>query len=134
MEYVQEACRWVDAGSIQGLGFLYEACSTEAYDVSGDGKIIVGTSGSSIGLQAFLWEEENEMQNLNELLPNEYGLDISGWILQKATGISDDGTKIVGYGINPDGFTEGWIASIPEPCTLVLLSFGGLACLKRRWK
>jgi hypothetical protein len=40
------------------------------------------------------------------------GLDLTGWTLKIAHGISDDGRVIVGEGNNPNGDTEAWIAVI----------------------
>ena len=40
------------------------------------------------------------------------GTDLTDWTLSQAEGVSDDGTVIVGYGNNPDGNTEAWIARI----------------------
>jgi hypothetical protein len=34
-------------------------------------------------------------------------LDLSGWTLAEARGISMNGTTIIGTGTNPDGFKEG---------------------------
>lgn len=65
------------------------------------------------------------MQNLKGVLENDYGLVLTGWELDKAMGISADAFTLVGYGTNPDGLTEGWIAAIPEPATLF--------CLVRAW-
>lgn len=39
---------------------------------------------------------------------------MAGWTLIAASDISDDGLSIVGYGTNPDGNTEAWIATIPQ--------------------
>ena len=55
------------------------------------------------------------MRSLHELLANNYGLDLTGWQLGPARGISSDGATIVGYGINPAGMTEAWIASLKPP-------------------
>jgi len=58
-----------------------------------------------------------------------------------ATGVSADGLTIAGYGFNPNGGLEAWIASLrqdvvatPEPAALGLLGLGlaGLASLRRR--
>ena len=38
-----------------------------------------------------------------------------------------DGLTIVGYGINPSGNTEAWIATVPEPGTFVLAGVGFVA-------
>ena len=64
----------------------------------------------------------------------DLGLDLTGWQLNNATGISADGLTIVGYGPNPNGDTEAWIAVIPEPSTGLLLMTGllGFAYRQRR--
>jgi uncharacterized membrane protein len=105
-----------------------------ALGVSGDGSVIVGGSDSASDWQAFIWDATHGMRSLKEVLENDYGLDLKGWQLHEsvATGISADGCTIVGYGINPDGYGEAWIATMPEPATLSLLAVGGLMVLRRR--
>jgi len=73
------------------------------------------------------------MRELQEVFANVYGLDLRGWRLEQATGISEDGSVIVGFGINPSGNTEAWIAVIPEPTAGTLLAGGlvGLALARR---
>lgn len=47
----------------------------------------------------------------------------AGWQLNgHHGGISADGTVIAGYGLNPAGQTEAWIATIPEPATDALMA------------
>ena len=58
----------------------------------------------------------------------ELGLDSDGSDLISAEGISADGLTIVGFGTNPSGDIEAWIAVIPEPSTALLLA-SGLAAL-----
>jgi hypothetical protein len=82
------------------------------------------------------------MQNLKDVLVNDFGLDLTGWQLIDATGISDDGLSIVGYGQNPSGNGEAWIArldpaspSIPEPSSvfgLFLITGFGVLVTKHR--
>jgi len=117
-----------------GLGDLPgNIVNGRALAVSGDGSIIVGTSASAIGdHEAFIWDEAHGMRNLRELLVNDYGLDLAGWILRAATGISDDGTVIVGWGRAPTGNQTGWVAYIPEPATVFLLIFGALIVVRMR--
>ena len=112
-----EAFRWEDGLMTSLGGGLYSA----ALDASADGSVIVGDSGG-----AFIWDAENGIRNLQDVLVNDFDLDLTGWTLWSAEGISDDGLTIVGYGLNPDGYTEGWIATIPEPATLFLLTLGTL--------
>ena len=62
-------------------------------------------------LDAFVWTEPSAMLSIQQLL-TEHGVDLKGWTLTKATGISRDGKKVVGVGVFNDG-TRGWEATIP---------------------
>ena len=117
-----EAFRWDDQNGMIGLGTLGSHSFASA--VSGDGTVIVGSSLPSGGNDVFIWNETDGMQSLTEILTNA-GNDLSGWELVDANGISDDGTRISGYGINPLGKNEAWLIDlstnvIPEPTTLFL--------------
>jgi probable HAF family extracellular repeat protein len=106
-----EAFLWNNVDGMRGLGFLHDgATGTYAYGVSGDGHTIVGRSTYDFVTEAFIWKEANGMRSIKEVLINDYGLDLNGWLLEVATDISTDGMTIVGYGTNPDGITEAWIA------------------------
>lgn len=123
----REAFRW-ENGNMEGLGDLAGGdFYSQARDITADGSIVVGmgttgTAGSNY--EAFIWDEYDGMRSLQSVLENEYSLDLAGWILQEASGISSDGSAIVGYGINPDGYMEAWIAITPEPATILLFGFG----------
>ena len=80
-----------------------------------------GRSGS--GIEAFIWDQANGMRELDEVL-TALGLDLTDWTLAEARGISSDGLTIVGFGINPDGDTEAWMATIPMVVPVPTLSHG----------
>jgi probable HAF family extracellular repeat protein len=129
-----EAFRWSQQEGMVGLGYLPGGHQSSAQDVSADGSVIVGTSADSEHSHvAFIWDAEHGVRNLQELLVNEYGLDLTGWRLSWARGVSADGLTIVGSGYHPNGDGEAWIAYIPEPGSLMLLVVGIGAAL-RRWR
>jgi uncharacterized membrane protein len=122
-----EAFRWtaatgmVDIGDLDGGGVLAQANA-----MTPDGSTIVGTGGvqgncSPFGCQtlghAFIWDAQRGMRDLNDVLP-AMGLNLNGWVLNQATGISADGRVIVGTGTDPQTNTQAWRVDLggPPPC------------------
>jgi uncharacterized membrane protein len=104
-----------DQGVPALLGVLPGDLTSIAQDASGDGQVVVGDSRDSEGFrQAFIWDQGNGMRALLDVLIDQ-GENMTGWTLREAKSISDDGTVIVGMGVNPDGRSRGWVATIPEP-------------------
>jgi probable HAF family extracellular repeat protein len=105
-----------------------------AFDVSADGAVFVGWSTSASGQEAFRWTSGGGMQNLRDLLIAGGVTGLTNWTLTEAKSISADGLTIVGVGINPLGQAEAWIATIPEPSSLVLAGCAavGLLSVARR--
>jgi probable HAF family extracellular repeat protein len=133
--YSYESFRWTESGGMQGLGILQPDHNLSTVTgVSGDGEIVVGVSGPYTGIdrKPYIWDETHGMRDLNVVLETDYGLDLTGWTLVEVLDISEDGNTFVGYGTNPLGITEGWVATIPEPSTLILLIVGGLCGALRR--
>ena len=122
--------RWTEEDGMSPLG-PYLGLST-ALAVSDDSSIIVGTVFADSIFFASIWDEVNGLRNLQDVLGIDFGLDLAGWRLEKASDISADGSVIVGTGINPFGQTEAWIAVIPEPTTLALLVAGAWLIPRRR--
>jgi uncharacterized membrane protein len=119
-----EAFRWTAAAGMQPLGDLPGgAFQSWAYACTADGSVIVGRASvqgtcgpfgcGSFG-QAFIWDAQNGMQNLTQMLTTA-GIDLTGWRLEEARGISGNGRVIVGVGVNPQGQTEGWIVDLGSP-------------------
>ena len=99
-----------------GLGDLPGGpVSSQAYDASQDGSVIVGRGRTAFagGHEAFIWDAAHGMRSLQEFLAADLGLDLTGWHLVEARGISDDGLTIVGWGLNPAFQVEAWLVIIP---------------------
>lgn len=111
-----EAFRWTAADGMVSLGGLTgNALGGSANAVSADGSVVVGYTYSSFSTSdssAFVWDATTGMRALREVLSADHGLDLTGWALTEATGISANGKVIVGTGVNPDGNTEAWIAGL----------------------
>lgn len=122
----QEAFRWVRGVGMQPLGDLSGgAVFSAAYAVTPDGSVVVGRAsiqgscgpfGCGSEGRAFIWTDANGMRNIQELLADA-NIDLTGWRLQEARGVSADGRIVVGNGINPSGQLEAWMAVLaPPPC------------------
>jgi uncharacterized membrane protein len=124
--YRARAQRWTTTTGYEDLGALPGGESnTYASAISGDGLSVTGGSGGSL----FLWTGESGMLDLNTYLATQ-GVDLTGWVLTEATGLSYDGSVIVGNGYF-NGQPRGWIASVPEPATLWVMSLGILLVGRR---
>jgi probable HAF family extracellular repeat protein len=112
----QEAVRWVVDGTsadVFPLGDL-PGGSTYGYGraISADGSVVVGSSSSAHGFEAFRWTEASGMRSLQDILV-QLGVEMNGYRIQYATGISADGSVIVGTAINPQGNSEAYLAVVP---------------------
>jgi len=118
-----QAVRWTGTsfGTIRSLGPFPGSLNTDsaALAVSSNGALIVGrAAGSDLADHAFLWDAVNGMRDLKTVLVTQYGLDLTGWTLSAATGISNvvaGNYTIVGEGIDPQGNSEGWVAFLATP-------------------
>jgi uncharacterized membrane protein len=122
------------SGSLLDLGTLPGAASSRALGVSGDGSVVVGLSGAPayVGTElAFIWTASSGMRNLQEVLTAS-GANLSGWTLQAAVAISDDGRTLTGAAVNAAGYSSAWIATIPSPSAGVALVSGLLLVRRRR--
>jgi len=118
---VLEAFRWTAATGMVGLGSIPGGSPfrSQGLAVSADGSIVLGGSNGPNGPdEAFIWDATNGMRSLTNVLVNDFGLNLTGWSLSFATGISDDGLVLTGWGGNAQG-CSGWVADLRPPplCT-----------------
>lgn len=123
--FARGAFRWSAADGYTLLGDLAGGrVYSEALAVSADGSVIVGRGESSSFTDgAFVWDAANGLRSIRALL-TEAGQAV-GWSITAATGVSADGKKVIGYGTNKSGQTEGWLLDLdappPPPATVALI-------------
>jgi len=111
-----QAFRWTVSGGMQLLGSLPGGDWSDAKAVSPDGSIVVGSARKDDNWQPIIWDATNGMRSIKDILEDDYGLDLTGWNLTWAYGISAGGSTIVGYAEYPNN--EGWIVSFDSPVTV----------------
>lgn len=111
---------WSPGGPMTDLGALAGNRSI-AYDINSLGQIVGMSEIAPGATRAFLHTQLTGLVDLNQLAVG------SGWTLLEARGINDKG-QIVGFGINPAGFTHGFLllpliddlpGGEPPPCATV---------------
>ncbi len=134
-----QAFRWKRGDlSMEFLGTLPGHTSSCAYTVADNG-VTAGRSYIAGGETAVVWDTSGtwdttgQAKSIKDLL-TAAGVDTSMWSsLVRVYAASDDGKTLAGFGIwAADGSTRGFVATIPEPATLLLLALGGGALLRRR--
>lgn len=114
-----EAFRWTrETGMVQIANPFGELVNLGVDGMSADGSVMVGDAGLAVGTDpVYYWDAEHGMRGLREVLVNDHGLNLDGWLLTDVADISADGRTIVGSGQNPQNQPEGWIAYLgPPPC------------------
>ncbi|QEL65679.1 hypothetical protein OTERR_22030 [Oryzomicrobium terrae] len=104
-----QATYWTTADNVaHPLGTLPGALSSQATAISGDGKVIIGESGS----RAFRWTQATSMQSVAQWLAGA-GVSVpAGTQLQRATATNQDGSVIAGAGMASDESPLTWLARI----------------------
>lgn len=106
------AFRWTEEGGMVDLGRPPGGYCSSAWDTSADGAIVVGDACVAGEVVPAIWDEIHGMRNLEDVFAQlGFAPLLEGWNLEEATGISDDGTTVVGWGYH-FGEMEGWIARL----------------------
>jgi uncharacterized membrane protein len=116
-----EAFRYTTRGGMVGLGDLPGGTSESyARGVSADGVVIVGisstgTTATPIGQEAFYWTAFGGLRRLADVA-TEAGLDLQGFVFERAQAVNADGTVIVGSGrFAGTGDTQAFLLRLPLP-------------------
>jgi uncharacterized membrane protein len=136
-----EAYRWTEETGFQLIPTLPGRPFASVRDMTPDGKWIMGQSWANPGDELapytltrqvpWLWSQETGTLNLLDVFKGQgLGPNIEGWESLWRGGanwgrISANGRAILGTGVNPEGFVEGWVAyldpiAIPEPPSAAL--------------
>ena len=107
---VNQPFRWSAATGLVGLGG--QSIGATAYAVNSTGSVVVGEAFG----RAFRWSAGTGLEYVQDVLVAT-GVDMTGWNLRKATGVSADGTVIVGSGDSATG-GQAWIATLAVPTAL----------------
>jgi len=103
-----KAFRWTQSGGMVAIGpHLPDGHYFTPVALSADGSAIVGESDG----EAVRWDAIHGLQSIADLLTAS-GVDLAGQNLLSATGISADGTTIIGFGRDASYSGQGWIATL----------------------
>lgn len=113
---------WADGGNAQAIDLWPGYQVGESTDVVDDGSIVVGNwrltpFSDEFGSLAFIWDSVNGARPLQEVLEDEYNVDLGGWTLNQVSAISPDGRALAGTGVNPQGNLEAYKVLLPDVAT-----------------
>ena len=118
----KEAFVWSSETGMRGLGDLpggvmADRFDGDAFSVSDDG-VVVGSSetvvNSEFGHAAFIWDATRGIRDLKTVLASDFGVNMRGWTLESAEGISANGRFLAGSGTDPAGNLVAWRVTLPE--------------------
>jgi uncharacterized membrane protein len=105
-EDLQHAFLWTVESGLEDLGTL-GGLESGGSAVNGDGSIVGGWASSGSGVKGFVWTRSRGMIGANEYLV-ACGADTTGWTLGEVTGLSLDGTVLMGQGVF-NGENRTWV-------------------------
>jgi uncharacterized membrane protein len=141
--FYYSAFRWTaETGMFLIPGAVGVGTPNIATAVSGDGHVIVGALSSGDG--AFAWDSFHGTRDIADLLASQ-GVDVGGWELGIARGVSYDGLTIAGYGLPPNSrYGQPWVVRldpgtfVPEPGAMMMAVVGlvgvGAVWVRKGWR
>lgn len=101
----------IDLGS---LSHRHEVV-TRIMALSRNGAVAAGSGDAAEGKPtALVWTANTGLRGVQERLLNA-GVVLPGWWLEAATGLSDDGRTMAGWGRDPEGRRRAWQAQLARP-------------------
>jgi probable HAF family extracellular repeat protein len=133
--------RWTEATGMVELEPLRPGFGSSASAISMDGSIIGGGASADMESEAVVWNAQNKIMRVADLL-KKVGLDgeQNGARLRNVTGISADGTTLVGTANRGSATIGGWgwvavlprSVYVPEPCGFGVLAYAASTLMFRR--
>jgi uncharacterized membrane protein len=116
--FLLEGFIWDKSSGMRGIGHIRGYLNSQLWDVSEKGDRSVGSVDNypnfPIEGNAILYSSQAKKAILiKDLLLAKGVTSVTGWQLEEATSISDDGTVIVGSGVDPLGRRMYWQATLP---------------------
>ncbi|RYG31357.1 DUF3466 family protein [bacterium] len=119
-----EPVLWDASGRIRVLSRPANSSYGEANVINANGAVLGKLYNQASFDRPILWNPDGSLVELG-------GLGMDGWVIRDAVGMNDGG-QIVGTAYR-NGIARAYVLTpVPEPASLVALTLGGLALLRRR--
>jgi len=127
---------WNAMGEASTLPLLPGYQVGESLAASNNGVIVgnwrIDAFSDELNSLAFIWDADNGIRVLQDVLTMDYGIDLMGWQLNSVADITPDGLTMVGVGLNPQGQLEAFRVTIPSPGSIGLFAIAGALGARRR--
>ncbi len=114
--------RWTSPGGMQNLGTPSGSTDSYARGTNYDGKVIAGRAlVAFVTYRACLWTTQIGMVDLNTYLAS-LGVNMTGWTLTEAWGVSADGSAVSGTGEYLGAQRAFLVTGLPCPSTATIIN------------